>query len=103
MGWVDCRHPDREDLDGLAARQRVVVARLRTLMADQADRLDDLVDDGVRHIPRLGPAERPEFADTLASAALVAQAARDFATERIDQVEYQRRLDDAMALLPADR
>jgi hypothetical protein len=80
---------DRDD-------QLALVERLRATMTEQADRLDRLVDDNVS----LAPGAGPELVDLLTSAALVAQAARDFAARRIDDAEYERRLVHARALLP---
>ena len=84
----------------MLAAQRAVVAQLRSLMTEQANRLDHLVDDGVRFVPSIRPERRAAVVDVLTSAALVAQAARDFAARRIDKVEYERRLADARAVLP---
>lgn len=96
------------DHDELAAA-RQAVARLRAAMTEQADRLDRLVDDGVLLVPPAGRTGRTstdgtagvdELVDVLTSAALVAQAARDFAARRIDDAEYEHRLRRARALLP---
>ena len=93
------------DHDELAAA-RQAVARLRAAMTEQADRLDRLVDDGVLLVPPAGGTGgtgrtgTDELVDVLTSAALVAQAARDFAARRIDDAEYEHRLRRARALLP---
>jgi hypothetical protein len=92
---------DRDDeAEDAVAMQRAVVARLRGAMTEQADRLDHLVDDGARFVPRIRAEGRDALVDVLTSAALVAQAARDFAAQRIDHAEYERRLGHARALLP---
>lgn len=90
----------RDEPERFVAVQRAAVSRLRGAMSEQADRLDHLVDDGARFVPRVRAERRDALVEILTSAALVAQAARDFAAQRIDHAEYERRLSHARALLP---